>query len=513
MPPLYCGLNTRKFVIYLFGVFLGSAGIVSVAGRVAAQPIQSDNAQPTELPELPRITTPTETDGLPTLPTTEAETPPPLPPGETAYTLGAGDVVNIDIFRVPQYSGQSEVLVDGTLNLPLIGSVNVAGLTVEAATERLASRYSQYLRRPLITLSILNRRPLQVGISGEIRRPGSYTLTQTGTQVPRLTQLLETSGGISQSANIRQVQIERLGPDGIPQVYAVDLWQLLETGNSQYDISLRDGDSIYIPTARNSLVESALLADASFAADTSQPINIVVVGEVYRPGPYSLQGGVARTGDAGATSISGGATPTTVTTALQVAGGIRPRADIRQVQIVRPTRSGVSQIIEVDLWQLLEAGDAYQDTVLQAGDTVFVPVATEIDPSEIPTVASASFSPDSIRINIVGEVERPGVIELAPNTALSQAILAAGGFNARANEIEAELIRLNPDGTVTRETIPVDFAQAVNSANNPLLQNNDVVIVDPSAVARISDELGSVLNPIGQILQNVFSPLRFLDIF
>ncbi|MEL6139777.1 MAG: sugar ABC transporter substrate-binding protein, partial [Cyanobacteria bacterium J06628_6] len=59
----------------------------------------------------------------------------------------------------------------------------------------------------------------------------------------------------------------------------------------------------------------------------------------------------------------------------------------------------------------------------------------------------------------------------------------------------------------------VDFAQAVNSENNPLLQNNDVVIVDPSAVARVSDEVGSVLNPIGQILQNVFFPLRFLDIF
>ena len=55
-------------------------------------------------------------------------------PTETAYTLGAGDVVRIEIFKVPQYSGESEVSVDGLLNLPLIGPVNVAGLTIEEST-------------------------------------------------------------------------------------------------------------------------------------------------------------------------------------------------------------------------------------------------------------------------------------------------------------------------------------------------------------------------------------------
>ncbi len=436
------------------------------------------------------------------------------PPTETAYTLGAGDVVRIEIFQVPQYSGESEVLVDGTLNLPLIGPVNVAGLSIEETTELLSSRYGQYLKRPLVTLSLLNRRPLQVGISGEINTPGAYTLTQTGTQSPRLTQLLEMAGGVTQVADIRQVQIERPGRNGNNQTFTVDLWQLLETGNSQYDISLRDGDSIYIPTGTISLEEASLLADSSFAASVSQPINVAVIGEVYRPGPYTLQGGLATTRDAGVPGASASSsTPTTVTRALQVAGGIKPRADIRKVQIVRPTRSGGSQVIDVDLWQLLEAGDVYQDVVLQANDTIFVPVATALDPSEVPTVASASFSPNSIRVNVVGEVARSGVIELPPNTSLSQAILSVGGFNNRAKESEAELIRLNPDGTVNRRTIPVDFAQGINDENNPLLQNNDVIIVNPSALARLSDEIGSILSPVGQVITNVFSPLRFLNIF
>lgn len=435
-------------------------------------------------------------------------------PAETAYTLGAGDVVRVDIFKVPQYSGESEVSVDGTLNLPLIGTVNVAGLTIEESTALLSSQYNEYLKRPIVTLSLINRRPLQVGISGEINQPGAYTLTQTGTQAPRLTQLLEKAGGVTQVADIQQIQIQRPGRDGTQQLLTINLWQLLEAGSSQYDVSLRDGDSIFIPTGQISLEEAALLADASFAASVSQPINIAVIGEVYRPGPYTLQGGFATTRDAGVPGASSNSqTPTTVTRALQVAGGIRPRANIRQVQVVRPTRSGDSQVIDVNLWKLLEVGDVRQDVVLQAGDTIFVPTATALNPTEVPTVASASFSPNNIRVNVVGEVDQSGVIELPPNTSLSQAILAAGGFNTRAKETEVELIRLNPDGSVIRQTMPVDFAQGINEENNPLLQNNDVVIVNPSAITRLSDDIGSVLRPVGQVITNIFSPLRFLNIF
>lgn len=451
---------------------------------------------------------------LPELDSSASQSAASSPPAETAYTLGAGDVIQVDIFKVPQYSGESEVSVDGTLNLPLIGAVNVAGLTIDESTALLSNRYGQYLRRPLVTLSLINRRPLQVGISGEINQPGAYTLTQTGTQAPRLTQLLEKAGGVTQVANIQQIQIQRPGRDGGQQLLTIDLWQLIESGSSQYDISLRDGDSIFIPTGQVSLEAAALLADSSIAASVSEPINIAVIGEVYRPGPYTLQGGFATTRDAGVPGASSNSsTPTTVTRALQVAGGIRPRANIRQVQVVRPTRSGDSQVIDVNLWELLEVGDVRQDVVLQAGDTIFVPTATVLESTEVPTIASASFSPNTIRVNVVGEVDQSGVIELPPNTSLSQAILAAGGFNTRAKESEAELIRLNPDGTVIRQTIPVDFAQGINEENNPLLQNNDVVIVNPSAITRLSDDIGSVLRPVGQVITNIFSPLRFLNIF
>ncbi|MGC1310033.1 MAG: SLBB domain-containing protein [Phormidesmis sp.] len=441
------------------------------------------------------------TEPIPTVPTPTQTVAPSPPIPESSYTLGPGDIVNVEIFQVSQYSGSSQVLIDGTLNLPLAGRVNVNGLTLEAASELISSRYGQYLKRPIITLSLSERRPLQIGIAGEIGRPGSYTIEQNNTQSARLSQLIETAGGISQAADLSRIQVSRPQINGEPKILTVNLLALIKDGDLTQDLTLRDGDSVFVPTSQVPLENSALIADASFASDANQPINIAIIGEVYRPGPYTLEG------NSGGSNANN---PTTITNAIQVAGGIKPQADIRKVQVVRPTRSGTPQVFEADLWQLINAGDLQQDAILQAGDTVFVPVATALTPAEVSQVASASFSPDTIRVNVVGEVENSGVIELPPNTPLSQAILAAGGFdNTRANRGSAELVRLNDDGTVNRETISVDFAQGIDEETNPLLRNNDVVIVNRNGLTSATDVLRTITSPFG----GIFSIFRFLDIF
>ncbi len=487
---------------------IAAIGGLFFAGGILAP---SAKAQPSTPSDLPTLAAPA---AIPPVAIPPAAMPPsatpPAPTPESAYTLGAGDIVSVAIFRVPQYSGESQVLVDGTLNLPLIGKVNVNGLGLEEASDVISNQYGQYLRRPIITLSLLSRRPLQVGIAGEVSRPGSYTIDQSDTQSSRLSQLLETAGGITQTADLSQVQIRRPQVNGAQQVVTVDLWDLIQNGNLNQDVTLRDGDSIFIPTASLPSDNAALLADASFAPDANQPINVAIIGEVYRPGPYTLQRGSATTGEAGTPRPEGGAgTPTTVTRAIQIAGGIKSQADIRKVQVVRPTRAGTPQIFEVDLWQLLEVGDLKQDAVLQEGDTVFVPTATALTPAEISELASASFSPDTIQVNVVGEVGKAGIVELPPNTPLSQAILAAGGFNNRARQGSAELVRLNEDGTVNRTAIPVDFAEGINEENNPLLRNNDVIIVNRSGLASVTDTLGTIVSPLG----GLFSIFRFFDIF
>lgn len=424
---------------------------------------------------------------------------------EDAYTLGPSDRIQVTIFRVPEYTGPQQVLVDGTLNLPLAGSVFVEGLTLQQAAAAISARYAPFYRRPIVTLSLLAPRPIRYSVAGEIDRPGSYTFnvsgdsggqTLTSAKLPTLTTALQNAGGVTSSANVRQIQIrrtQRLSPtQSTTQLLTVNLWDLLQEGDLTQDITLRDGDTILIPAASTlNLAETRRLAGANLYAATRRPIDIVVVGEVKRPGTHTLALG----GDNNAEALI-----PTVTRAIQVAGGITETANVRQIQVRRQTASGRVQTLDVDLWKLLQTGDVNQDTVLQNGDTVYIPVATALDPAEATELAAATFSPTSIQVYVVGEVNQPGIVEVPPNTPLNQAILAAGGFNnRRARRDSVKLIRLNPDGTVAERTIEIDFANALNDDNNPALRGNDVIVVGRSGLASLSDTLGAITTPIGQI--------------
>ncbi len=428
----------------------------------------------------------------------------PSPRTEEAYTLGPGDRVKVEVFKLQQFNLDTQVLVDGTLSLLQVGKVSVQGLTLAEASELASRQYAKLLKYPIVTVTLISPRPVKIGVSGEVKRRGSYVLStaDSGSQLPTLTKALSTAGGITQTADIRRVQLRRIQPNGTPQVFNVDLWDFLSTGDLSRDIVLRDGDSIFIPTTTEvNLAESAQLATTSFSSDKAEPLNIAVVGEVYRPGPYTVtsntrprEAGVP--GDKEGGNSNNPETVPTITRAIQIAGGIKPMADVRQVQVRRTTKTGVEQVINVDLWKLLKEGDLKQDLILQDRDTITIPTATSVSAQEATQVASASFSPNTIRINVVGEVEKPGVIEVPPNTPLNQAILAAGGFNRRAKSSSIELIRLNPDSSVSKRNVAVNFAQNVNEQGNPALRNNDVVVVKRSGITSLADTLGTVLAPL-----------------
>jgi len=130
-------------------------------------------------------------------------------PSEEPYLLGAGDRVQVEVFRLPDYGGEFEVLVSGTLSLPMVGQVFVEGLTLEAAEAAISQAYAARLRRPIVNLRLLSPRPLRIGIAGEVSRPGAYTLEREGTQFPSLVAALEAAGGVTQSADLRQITITR----------------------------------------------------------------------------------------------------------------------------------------------------------------------------------------------------------------------------------------------------------------------------------------------------------------
>ncbi|MGE5656083.1 MAG: SLBB domain-containing protein [Actinomycetota bacterium] len=421
----------------------------------------------------------------------------------TTYTLGGGDNIRVDIFDLPQLSGNYQIPAGGVIQLPLIGSISIQGLTLEQATAAISAAYAPVLKRPQITVSLQATRPLNVWISGEVNRPGSYAVPLNSgagnfpsIQFPTLIQVLERAQGVTQTADIQRIELRRrAGGVGQPQLLIFNLSEYLRTGTVPVDITLRDGDAIFVPTnTQVDLAQARQLANTSFASPINQPRTVAVVGEVNRPGRYVVIGGDTLSQQ----SVQG---LPTVTRAIQIAGGLKAQADIRQVQIRRPTNLGRDQVFSVNIWALLQSGDSNQDTILQDGDTIIIPTATEINPAEVSQIAEASFSPARIQVSVVGEVTRPGPVDLPANTTLNQALLAAGGFvPSRAQKDFVELIRLNFDGTVSRRLVDLDFTQGINEQTNPLIRNKDIIVVRRSGTAGVVDSINLALAPVSGIL-------------
>ncbi len=541
----------------------------------------------------------------------------PLPSNfADSYTLGPGDRLRVDIFNVPEYSGEVYVLGDGAINLPVIGTVPVQGMTVPRASSLLTAYFSRYVKRPIVTISVLAPRPVQFAIAGEVTRAGSYIVPFAGDnrKFPSITQAIQLAGGTTQTANLRQVQVRRaatgriayvnmfdvlqrgntsqditlrdgdtiyisrsenittpdrirlagsnlanqdttvkvaiLGEVGKPgtytlkgdatgsataggrvnpptlteaikiaggstasadlsrirvrrntrsgpgQVVPIDLISLLRSGDFSQDIILQDGDTILLPTLTQiNSANSSLIAASNLGPQAINPPKVVVVGEVNRPGTYTLQSAGNTTNNN--TQLTGSLALPTVTSAIQAAAGIKPTADIRQIQLIRTTRTG-EQKISLDLFKLLQQGDTSQDLIVQEGDRLFIPVARNISNQDIETISSSTLSPASIKVNVIGESGKGsiGTVDVPPNTTLNQAILIAGGFNnVRANKNEVDFIRLNPNGTVTKRLIKLNFTRGYDAEYNPRLQNNDTIVIGRNNLTRIGDGFSTILAP------------------
>jgi polysaccharide biosynthesis/export protein len=433
---------------------------------------------------------------------------------DTNYTLGGGDLIKVNVFEVPEYTGDYQVPPGGAINLPLIGSVSVLGLTTEQAADEIARRFAKFLKRPLISVNLLSPRPINVFVAGEVTRPGAYSLSlqggagnNPGVQYPTVISALTIAQGVTQSADITQVLLRRKLGRGPEQSVTIDLQELTRTGRLPQDITLRDGDTIVVPTAaRLNLAQARNLTANSFAADPTRPRTVAIIGEVTRPGSYLVTQGETGGQQNGQQTITG---LPTLSRALALAGGITPQANIREVIIRRPTRTGTEQLITADLGKLITSGDINQDIIVQDGDTIFFPTATETNAAEAIQLANTTLSPATIQVGVVGEVKKPGPVDIKSNSSLNQALLAAGGFNdARASSKAVDLIRLNPNGSVTKRQVKVDLAAGINEDTNPILRNNDVVVVGRSNIATVADPVNTIAGPFGTIL----SILRFFGI-
>jgi polysaccharide export outer membrane protein len=241
-----------------------------------------------------------------------------------------------------------------------------------------------------------------------------------------------------------------------------------------------------------------LRPEFQLSVSRARPLRIAIVGEVERQGVYTMTNTEASKTEA-SVSISG--LPTLVD-AIQKAGGVTDQADLTQVVLQRrlPGDRPLFKRTRLNLLNLVFEGDLQQNPLLFDGDTIRVIKAEE--PSDLATeVSSTTLAPSSITVNVVGEVKGAGRITVPANTPLLQAILAAGGpVRWRANSDDVELVRINRNGSVTREKFRIDYSQGVSSARNPPLRDRDTVIVNRSPLAQTSDALGAFANPISSVV-------------
>ena len=179
------------------------------------------------------------------------------------YLLGPGDVLELKLFDAPELSGSLEVLNDGSVALPLVGSVGVSGLTLQQASEGIKQLLGSQLLRPELQLRVVRPRPIRVSVVGAVERPGLYSLSTTEavqteggpttsiSGLPTVVDVIQKAGGITQQADLRSVQLQRRLP-GTPTRYKrarLNLLELLLEGDQQQNPFLFDGDTIKIERA------------------------------------------------------------------------------------------------------------------------------------------------------------------------------------------------------------------------------------------------------------------------
>ncbi|MBC1262205.1 sugar transporter [Synechococcus sp. BSF8S] len=249
--------------------------------------------------------------------------------------------------------------------------------------------------------------------------------------------------------------------------------------------------------------------DLQLSVVRPRPLRIAVVGEVERPGIYTLTTSESSTAEA-PISISG--SPRLVD-AIQKAGGITAMSNLRRVVVQRRLPGADSRFkrARVNLLALVRDGDQLQNPLLFDGDTIKLERVSEQLATNTAEMAATTLAPKEITVNVVGEVKSPGRLQVPASTPLMQAILAAGGVETwRAKTSKLELVRINRNGSAMRRTYPLDFNQGVSLAKNPPLVDGDTVIVNRSRYAISTDAIGAVSQPLTGLV-NVLTLFRLLD--
>lgn len=223
-----------------------------------------------------------------------------------------------------------------------------------------------------------------------------------------------------------------------------------------------------------------------------RPIFVSLVGEIRKPGTYSFP-----------PKTNMDKSFPSLVQAIQKAGGITPQSDLTSIQIKRKMPLNKENIKYkggfVNLLDLILEGSQDQNLWLFDGDIISIN-KSKIYESNYPQIIS-NISPKTINIIVAGEVESPGYKELPNGATLNEALLASGGLKKNRGNKKVFLINTDNSGKMRKKEIKVDLLNPLTKSNNPLLSNNDIIQVNRTNLARITDPIGITDKPLDSLIK------------
>ncbi|OEU70059.1 MAG: periplasmic polysaccharide biosynthesis/export protein [Desulfuromonadales bacterium C00003068] len=215
------------------------------------------------------------------------------PPSNIAYRVGEGDVLKVMVYDNPDLETIARISGSGTILFPLVGEVRIDGHTVTEVAHIIAKKLSKgYLLNPQVSVFVEEFRSQKTVIMGEVKLPGLYELSGPTS----LMEVISKAGGLTIDAG-GFVTIKRDNPDQpeIDEIISVELKSLMEKKEDASNLTIVDGDSVFVPRAGV----------------------FYVTGQVKKPAAYKLEDG------------------TSVIKAITMAGGFTELAAQRKIQVIR----------------------------------------------------------------------------------------------------------------------------------------------------------------------------------
>jgi polysaccharide export outer membrane protein len=171
------------------------------------------------------------------------------------YRIHQGDKLSIKFLYQPELNESSlAVRPDGFISLQMIDDLKVDGLTVAELKKRLEKAYEEILIKPAITVTVLEFVAPRVFIGGQVAQPGRYDLRDGQT----LIQVIFLAGGFTRDANRKMVMHARPDGNGDWQFQSANVMEILNKKGKEDDLTLQDGDYIFIPESKISQLNKAV---------------------------------------------------------------------------------------------------------------------------------------------------------------------------------------------------------------------------------------------------------------